>query len=452
MTLSRDPDARARAVGRWTALRERMQSISPESLTKGVIAALVVTAGLWLSVASWPALAPFIAGAVIAYAVLPIANRLDRVMPRVMAALLAELVAVAILIGVLLVVVPPILGGVVQIALKLPTGNEVQTRLASMQAQLGELPEPMRSIVTAVLTESLTNLQGALDGFVEKAAALVSSQILGVFNTLSFVLGLLVIPAWILTLVSDERQIKRHVAGLLPPVVRPDTIAIASIADRVFGTFLRVRVVLAIVTGVLVWGGIELTNAAGLTEVRYTATAGTLLGFLQLIPELGYFLGFFPILLLIPISGPGPALVALLVYIVAVRIADSVMGSRVGNGVLDVHPGLLIPAIVVLSQFGAVWLIAAAPLIAVLRDLVRYAYGRLGDPPLPAGVLPGRPLSRAAARAAPVPSVYRAAADRPRAGAAPAAASASIPNLAARPRPRPRRALPTPTADATWRP
>src|SRR4051794_32814060 len=36
MTLSRDPDARARAGGRWTALRERRQSISPESLTKGV--------------------------------------------------------------------------------------------------------------------------------------------------------------------------------------------------------------------------------------------------------------------------------------------------------------------------------------------------------------------------------------------------------------------------------
>jgi predicted PurR-regulated permease PerM len=335
------------------------------------------------------------------------------------------------------------------VALRLPTGVQLQAELASLQAQLGELPEPLRSIVTAVLTESLTNLQGALDGFVESAAGVVSSQILGVFNTLSFVLGLLVIPAWILTLVADERAIKRHVAGLLPVAMRTDAVAIASIADRVFGTFLRVRVVLALVSGLLVWGGLELTNAAGLTEIRYTATAGTLLGFLQLIPEIGYFLGFFPILLFIPVSGPGTAVIALVVYIISVKVADTVLGSRVSRGVLDVHPGLLIPAIVVLSQFGAIWLIAAAPLLAIVRDLVRYAYGRLGDPAAPAGVLPGRPASRIMT-AAPVPSVYRAAADRRREpGAAPTATPAPI--LAATARPRP--AVPAGAGtDATWRP
>ncbi|HET7831064.1 MAG TPA: AI-2E family transporter [Candidatus Limnocylindrales bacterium] len=448
MTLSRDPAARTRARGRWTTLAERLQTVSPESVVKGVIAAGVVGAGIWLSIASWPALAPFLAGAVIAYAVLPIANRLDRIMPRVLAALLAELVAVAILVGVLLIVVPPVLGGLVQVALKLPSGDQIQAQLASLQAQLGELPEPLRSIVTAVVTESLTNLQGALDGFVDSAASVVSSQILGVFNTLSFVLGLLVIPAWILTLVSDERAIKRHVASLLPPVMRPDAIALASIADRVFGTFLRVRVVLAIVSGLIVWGGLELTNAIGLTDVRYTATAGTLLGFLQLIPELGYFLGFFPILLFIPVSGPGAAAAALVVYVIAVKIADSVMGTRVARGVLDVHPGLLIPAIVVLSQFGAIWLIAAAPLIALVRDLVRYAYGRLGDPPLPAGVLPGRPVRRSAP-AAPVPSVYRSATGRAAVPVVAGANASAAPTLAATARPRP--ALPT-TADASWRP
>src|SRR5690348_5296818 len=61
MTLSRDPRARIRARGRWAALSERLQTVSPESLTKGVIAAIVIGAGLWLSVASWPALAPFLA-------------------------------------------------------------------------------------------------------------------------------------------------------------------------------------------------------------------------------------------------------------------------------------------------------------------------------------------------------------------------------------------------------
>ena len=86
----------------------------------------------------------------------------------------------------------------------------------------------------------------------------------------------------------------------------------------------------------------------------------------------------------------------------------------------------------VLSQFGVIWLFAAAPAIAIVRDLVRYANARLADPPGPAGVLPGEKVrgARTGSRAGnPVPSVYRAPA--PAAPAArPASTSASSPTAA----------------------
>jgi predicted PurR-regulated permease PerM len=116
-------------------------------------------------------------------------------------------------------------------------------------------------------------------------------------------------------------------------------------------------------------------------------TAATLLGILQLIPELGFFLGFLPILLVLGIAGPGPAIAAAIVDVVADNVADTVVGTSVRRGVLDVHPGLLIPGIVVLSQFGIAWLLLAAPVIAIGRDLVRYTAGRLAEPAAPAGVL-----------------------------------------------------------------
>jgi hypothetical protein len=93
-----------------------------------------------------------------------------------------------------------------------------------------------------------------------------------------------------------------------------------------------------------------------------------------------------------------------------VKLASSLVETRVSRGVLDVHPGLLIPAIVVLSQFGFIWLLAAAPIVAITRDLIRYANGRLGDPAAPAGVLPGEQRkASASAIARATPSVYRAA-------------------------------------------
>ena len=60
-----------------------------------------------------------------------------------------------------------------------------------------------------------------------------------------------------------------------------------------------------------------------------------------------------------------------------------------------------------MSQLGLIWLLIAAPVLAIARDIVRYLAGRLDDPPKPAGVIPGERASRAAAAAAVIPSVYR---------------------------------------------
>ena len=105
-------------------------------------------------------------GAVLAYAVLPIANRLDRYMPRVLAAVLAELVAVAILVLAVVAVVPPLVNGVVEVAARLPTQAEVRALARELRGPLGELQEPVRGIVLAVVTEAAANLRSALDGVV----------------------------------------------------------------------------------------------------------------------------------------------------------------------------------------------------------------------------------------------------------------------------------------------
>jgi predicted PurR-regulated permease PerM len=257
----------------------------------------------------------------------------------------------------------------------------------------------------------------------------VTAQILGFAGTLSFVLGLLVIPAWILTLVSDDRTIRRRAAGVIAPGLRPDVLALARIVDRACATFLRVRVMLAIATGILVWLGLAAAEAVGPTigvgPFKYALAAATLLGILQLIPELGFFLGIVPILLVLVVRGPADALVVFGVYWGANKLASLLVEDRLTSGVLDVHPALLIPGIVVLSQFGLLWMLVAAPLMAAGRDVVRYLVGRLAEPPQPAGLLPGERRSRRGATPAsvPVPSAYRGVAEqRSRRGAPPSPA------------------------------
>ena len=409
MTLSASPAARTRARERWHVLADRLRTIRPEALAKGAIGLVLIWVSVSLAVASWPALMPFVVGAVLAYAVLPLANRLDKVMPRVLAALLAELLAVGLLVGIVILVVPPLLNGLLTVARRLPTPDELKTALADAQGQVGTIPEPMRTIAQTILTDTATTIQGALQGLAGQAADVLASQLLGIVGTASNVLGLLVIPAWILTMVSDERTIKQRGGRLFPEAIRADVLALFRIVDRTMGTFLRVRVLLGVVSGFLVWGGLAIADQVGFGPFNFAVSAGVLLGTLQLIPELGFFLGFFPILLVFAIGGPVSGTVAVVVYVDEVKIASGLVETRVSRGVLDVHPGLLIPAIVVLSQFGVIWLLAAAPAVAIVRDLVRYANSRLADPPGPANVIPGETVTGSrAGRAMPVPSVYRA--------------------------------------------
>ena len=79
------------------------------------------------------------------------------------------------------------------------------------------------------------------------------------------------------------------------------------------------------------------------------------------------------------------------------------------SGRTGVHPIVLIPGIVALSQLGLVWLLLSAPILSFVSDLIRYAHGRLSEPARPAGVLPGEPLpTRSTPEGTPqVPAVYR---------------------------------------------
>jgi predicted PurR-regulated permease PerM len=441
MTLSASPAARTRARDRWHVLADRLRTIRPEALAKAAIGTVVIAASLQLVVASWPAVLPFVIGGVLAYAVLPLANRLDAFMPRWLAALLAELLAVAVLVGVVAVVVPPLLSGLGIVAGKLPAPGQVQAWITSVQDQVGSIPEPMRSITLAVLTQTATNLQGVLQDLVNQAAGAITNQLLGIFGTLSNLLGLLVIPTWILTLVADERTIKQRGARLFPEAVRADVAALFRIVDRVASTFLRVRVLLALVTGILVYAGVMIANQLGVGDGTYAVAAAVLLGALQLIPELGYLLGFVVLLIPLAIGGPLGAAAFAVVYVASVKAASTLLEGRLGRGVLDVHPGLLIPGIVVLSQFGAIWLFAAAPFMAVVRDLLRYANVRLADPPGPAGVLPGEKAKRSTpvpgSAAIPVPAVYRPPVSGASAQPAPASVTrAPIPSVYANFTPR----------------
>ena len=88
-------DRSAHARAEWLRLRAWLSTISPQDVGRSILALSVGGFALWLAIATWPALLPFFIGAALAYAVLPLVNAMDTVLPRFLASLIAMVMVLA---------------------------------------------------------------------------------------------------------------------------------------------------------------------------------------------------------------------------------------------------------------------------------------------------------------------------------------------------------------------
>jgi predicted PurR-regulated permease PerM len=258
---------------------------------------------------------------------------------------------------------------------------------------MSALPAPVQDFIDRDVLERLAaSLRANAEMFVGQFVALVIGSMLGLLNTISFFLGLLVIPTWMLSLVTEQRTVVRAVDRLLPDWMQADFWGVARIVDRSFGAFFRGFLLVALAVGVMTYAGLAGLERLTGEGVPFPLVLAMLATLLQFVPQLG------PILSAVLAAWAGfsvsvpTGLAVLGVYFIIQRLVGALIGSRIDRRVSDLHPAILVLAIVALSQLGPLWIFLAAPVTAVARDLWRYAFGRLGDPPRPAGVLPGEPL------------------------------------------------------------
>src|SRR5688572_20224100 len=90
--------AQVRARAAWSDLGSRLSTVTPAALGRAVLTVGVAGLMFGFAAATWPTLLPFVIGGLVAYAVLPVVDGLDRIMPRALAAAVTMLTAVAALV------------------------------------------------------------------------------------------------------------------------------------------------------------------------------------------------------------------------------------------------------------------------------------------------------------------------------------------------------------------
>jgi predicted PurR-regulated permease PerM len=378
----------------WRRLGRRLRDVTPRQLLRVALAGAALLFALWLIVRSWSALLPFQIGAVLAYLLVPLVDGLARRMPRTAAVALVFLAGLATIAAAVGAGLPWLVNQLAALLAALPTGADVAAALEGVRGWTQTLTPEQQAWVADMASRVVATIRENLLAWVQGLVAFLTSAVLNVFGVLGFLLGFLIVPFWLFYVLQDEPRGRRALDRMLPAWLRPDFWAVLRIADRVFGGYVRGEVVLCLAMGGLVFVGLTFLSLIGVPGIRFILLLAVLAACTELIPFFGPLLGGIPAVLMGLSHSWQTALAVLALYFVLQQIENSFLAPRVLGHALDWHPAVLMVLLIMFGQLGSFWLILAAPLSALLREEVRYVFGRLRTPPRPAGLLPSQ-VSRA---------------------------------------------------------
>jgi len=373
----------------WQRLWMRIQSITPSGLLRFLLMVIALAGLIWLIASTFQSLAAFVIGIMLAYITLPVVNWLNRFLPRGLAVLLVILGEIALVALFFALLIPAVIQQLLRFLQTLPTTDQLRASFTQLAQQTQSWPQPVRVFLRGWLQQSTVNLQHNFTQYILGLVSLGARSILGLLSAFSFVLSLLVIPTWMFALLNDQRKGVRAVDRLLPDWLRPDFWAVARILDRTFRVYFRELVVMAIAVGLLTYLGLLLLARLGVQGIPFPILLAVLAGFTDFIPSIGTLLGTIVAVLFGLTSSWQTALAILLLYVAIHFLRNWLLSPMLTGGSVKIHPVILLVILVIASQFGLIWLFLGAPLAQIVFDLYRYVYGRLSDPPRPAGILPG---------------------------------------------------------------
>ncbi len=391
----------------WQKFGQQIRSITPAGYLRILLALGAIPVIIWLIWQGRVALLPFFIGIVIAYILLPVVNLLDRVMWRFLAVLLSLTVMFGLIALLLYALLPPFAREIPKLVSSLPDQNQLREQLNQLGQSIQALPEPTRGRVLLILQSISEKLRSNMDLYLTGFAGLIVTTLLRLLNTFGFVLGFVIVPAWLLSVLKDQRKAVRAINRALPEKVQPDFWAVVRIIDRPLRAFVSGQFLLALSVGLGVYGGLTLLERLGWPALGFKLPLALIAGLMELIPEIGPYLGAFPSVIAGTIQSPQMGLAVAAMFIILHYLINQVIGSRIETRIIEIHPAILLVVIVAVSALGFRWVLVAAPMISIVTNLFRYVNGRLSSSPRPAGLLPGESIPASQRTRAYIPLVYR---------------------------------------------
>ncbi|HRW06306.1 MAG TPA: AI-2E family transporter [Caldilineaceae bacterium] len=205
------------------------------------------------------------------------------------------------------------------------------------------------------------------------------TQILG--GLLQTILGGLLFFFIVFYLLQDGATIRHNLIALAPDGYQADVARLLHDLGNVWHNFLRGQLILAIIMGSSMW---LIATILGLPHPLFFALVA---GLMEFVPNIGPAVALVPPVAtalvvqsttLTALSGLPIAFLVIALWFVMQQLEALILVPLIVGGSLHLHPVIMIAAVIWGASFGGIiGVIIAGPIVATLRILGQYIYGRL---------------------------------------------------------------------------
>jgi predicted PurR-regulated permease PerM len=341
----------------------------------------------WVIWAARSVLLPYLLGLVLAYLFLPLVNWLDRHMPdrihawrvaRPLSIVLTYLLVIALVAGIVAFFVPLVAD---QVNILIKNWPQLTSRVQDWGSRgwgwYNKIVASLQTISPSwkdTIESSLQNLAGDVLTTIQQGMV---ATVRTVSSTISFIIGLIVIPFWLFYILHDESQVKAGVLQAIPQQLRADVHCMARLIDDVLSAYVRGQLLLMLFVGSMA------TLALLIIGVPFALVLGLVAGIFEALPFVGPILGAIPAILVALLSDPGSAIWVAVSFFAIQQVENLILVPRISGQSVKLHPAMVMVVLVIGNQLaGFVGMLMAVPITAMIRDIFKYLYLRLLDNPL----------------------------------------------------------------------
>jgi predicted PurR-regulated permease PerM len=281
-----------------------------------------------------------------------------RIFPRWLAILVVYVLVLALFVFLILQVVPPIIREFEHLGSKVPGYVHDFRQWANQNQQFQELNHKYN--ITLTLSQQASTIPSKLGGAASDIQTITVS-------ILEHLLAAITILALTFFLLLDGRQQGERLLSRMPAENATRWRRIATRIAGVVKSYVSVNLLLAIAAGVFTWLSLELLG------VDLAVTMGVIVGFLDLVPLIGFTVGGFFVAIVAAFHNfPGALIAWVALFLVYQQVQDRVIQPLLYKNAVRVHPAVAIIAILVGGELagilGALLAIPTAATIGVLID------------------------------------------------------------------------------------